>query len=82
MCPAVFAAEDSAFGEYCQSLQWCGPVAADDGIGQDPVVKSEVNAVMMTVKSYRFHVNICGDEFCTADLGVGCRIQNSLGTGG
>ena len=53
MCPVVFAAENGPFGEDGKPIQGRGTGAADHGIGQDPVVEGQIDAVMIPVKSHR-----------------------------
>ena len=80
--PAVFSAEYSPFAEDGQSLQGGRTAAADNGICQDPVIESQFNAVVIPVECHRFHINVGGDQFGTANPCVDSGIQNGLGVCG
>ena len=79
---AVFAAEHGPFGEYGQTVEHGGAIVADHSIGQNPVVKRQIDAVMAAVEGYRCNVDIGCDQFRAADTGVGGTVQNGLGAGG
>jgi hypothetical protein len=55
---AILAAQHSPFGEGGKAVQRGGAVIADDGIGNDAVVESYVDAVVVPVKGYRLHVDV------------------------
>lgn len=50
---AVFAAEHRPFGKHGQTVQSGGAGRADGGIGKNPVVECDINAVVVPVKGYR-----------------------------
>lgn len=80
--PAVFAAEDCPLGEGGKAVQTGGASGSYHGVGQDLIVESDVDTEVVPVKGHRFHINICVQQFGTADPGVGAGVQNGLGTGG
>lgn len=55
---AVLAAQNCPFAENGQAVQGCGTGGSDNGIGDDPVVKGDIDAVVVPVKSHRFHASL------------------------
>ena len=51
-------------------------------VRQNAVVESQVDAVVIAVKGYRFYINISIQKIRAADLGTGAAVQNLLRTGG
>lgn len=82
MRSAVFATEDSPFGEYGQTIQCCRAGIANGTVGQNPVVEGDINAVVVAVEGYRLDIDICVQKLCTTDPGTGTGIQQSLRTFG
>ena len=80
VCPAVLAAEEGPLCEYRETVKRRGMDRAGNGIGQDLIVESHINAVMVPVEGHRLHINIGIEQFGTADSGTGGRIQHALGT--
>ena len=82
VCMAVFSTQDGPFGEDCQAVERGGAITAHNGIGQYPVIESQVDAIMAAVESHGLYVDISCDQFSTADSDIDSGIQDFLGTGG
>jgi len=79
---ALLAAEDNPFGEDCQTAQRGRAVGPHNGVGQDPVVEGDVDAVVVSVKGHGLHVYVGAEKLRAADPGTGGAFQHPLGTGG
>ena len=75
---AVFAAKNSPFGEYGQPADGGTAAVSGDGIGQNPVVERNVDAVMMPIEGHRLHFDGGIEQFSASDLGTVCVVQNRL----
>ena len=82
MRPAFFPTQDCPLGKRGETVQGSRTICAYDSIGQDPVVECDINAVVISVKSYGFYIDVCVQKLSTPNSGVGGRIQNGLRAGG
>jgi hypothetical protein len=82
MGPAVFTAEYGPFGEHSQTIEGGRPGGTYHRICQNPVIESDINAVVVSVKGDRLYINMGIQKLCAADPGIGCGVQKLLGTGG
>ena len=82
MGPAVFAAQHCPLGESCQPIQAGGPSGPDHRVSDHLIIKGDVDAVVVVIKSHRLHIDVCVKKGSTADPGTGAGIQNGLGSGG
>lgn len=55
---AVLAAEHRPLGEGGKTGQGCGTTGADYSVGQHPVVKGDVHAVVVPVKGHGLHIHV------------------------
>lgn len=79
---AVFAAEDGPFGEYRKAIKRRGVDGTGDSVGQNLIVESHIDAVMVPVEGHGLHIDIGIEQLRAADSGSGGGIQHALGTMG
>ena len=82
MGPTVLTAEHRPLGKYRQAVKGGGPRLADGGIGQDPVVEGDVDAVVIPVKGHRLHIDIGMQQLGAPHPGPGAAVQQGLGAFG
>jgi hypothetical protein len=82
MSRTVFTAKHSTLGKYRQTVKSGRSGASYGGIGKNTVVEGDINTVMMTVESYRLHINIGVEQIRTAYPCPSGRVQYALGAFG
>ena len=82
MGAAVFSAQHCPLGENGKTGEGGGAILTDGGIGQNPVVECNVNAVVVAVEGHRFYFNSRVQKLGAAYLCAGAGVENRLGTGG
>ena len=80
--PAVFSAQYYPFREHGKPLQRHGTVNPNSGIGQNAIVKRQVNAVVIPVKCHRLYIDISIQQVSAPHLCTGAGVQNTLGAFG
>ena len=79
---AVLTAENGPFGENGQTSDGGAAAISGGSVCQNAVVESDVDAVVMAIKSHGFHFNGGIQKFGAAHLCAAGGIQHRLGTGG
>ena len=79
---AVLSPENSPLGEDGKTVQTGGTACTDDRIGDDFIVKGDVDAVVAAVEGGRLYLDVRVQQLGAADPGGGAGIQNALGAGG
>ena len=82
MSGTVLPAEHCPLGEYCQTADGAAAAVSGGGIRQDAVIESDVDTIMMAVKSHRFYFDGGVEEFRASDFGGSSIVQYRLGRGG
>lgn len=78
MGAAVLTAENGPFGEDSQTTDGGTAAVPGCGICQNPVIKGDVDAVMMAIEGHRLYFNGGIEQFRAADLGAAGAVQNCL----
>ena len=82
VCPTVLSAEYRPFGEGGQPRQGRWPVGTHDGIGQNPVVKGDINAIVVPVEGHGLHIHVGVEQLGRPDPDASGLFQGLLRAGG
>ena len=78
MGAAILTAENGPLGKDCQTADGGAAAVPGCGICQNPVIKGDIDAVMVAIEGHGLYFNGGIEQFRAADLGAAGIVQNRL----